>query len=500
MMMVWWLEIGFGGGVGWLGLLLWFGFGMVVDFKYGFVGGVILDESVLFQVRGGAGVLVRKLHRSNIQTAICYGLDLSAHKVSELKRMAVEYSCECFLLNASMDDAVNQISTAWSDVGGSILYVVSHNKDSFRKLNCHWLVIVVLKVLLSCKCSNINMEYIHLMTFLYVIVHAKICKRGAFPMYPTPSRLIFLPLTFEIPLSSQLKEVDVILHKATDEIVSIELGSSSESCTRITYTTGMQEVQRFMEDHSDFVVIDPLDNIFSVLDRHKIQLILLGLQDLNVEGCCTIRAPHFLKVNNFSVPDLAQRLSEAKLSFPSIVKPQVACGVADAHSMAIVFGVQDFKDLSVPLPAVLAKGISSFLKIFVFGVLSSFIQFIVHNYVKQALLCPLTQNVALTPVVFEHLKSQNSAFKKSTPNSVDDLDLGLVKDAAKWLAEKLDLTIFGFDVVIQEGTGDHVIVDVNYLPSFKEVPKDIAIPAFWDAIKTKFESRKTKRATRTLSP
>lgn len=44
---------------------------------------------------------------------------------------------------------------------------------------------------------------------------------------------------------------------------------------------------------------------------------------------------------------------------------------------------------------------------------------------------------------------------------------------------------------IQEGTGDHVIVDINYLPSFKEVPDDTAIPAFWNAIKKKFESRKT---------
>lgn len=44
---------------------------------------------------------------------------------------------------------------------------------------------------------------------------------------------------------------------------------------------------------------------------------------------------------------------------------------------------------------------------------------------------------------------------------------------------------------IQEGTGDHVIVDVNYLPSFKEVPNDVAIPAFWDAIKKKFELKRT---------
>lgn len=40
-----------------------------------------------------------------------------------------------------------------------------------------------------------------------------------------------------------------------------------------------------------------------------------------------------MQVNDFSDPNLAQRLTEAKLSFPCIVKTQVACGVADAHSM-----------------------------------------------------------------------------------------------------------------------------------------------------------------------
>ena len=45
---------------------------------------------------------------------------------------------------------------------------------------------------------------------------------------------------------------------------------------------------------------------------------------------------------------------------------------------------------------------------------------------------------------------------------------------------------------IQEGTRDHVIVDVNYLPSFNEVPDDIAIPAFWEAIKKKFELKRSK--------
>lgn len=42
-----------------------------------------------------------------------------------------------------------------------------------------------------------------------------------------------------------------------------------------------------------------------------------------------------VQVDNFNEPNLVQILSESKLSLPSIVKPQVACGVADAHSMVL---------------------------------------------------------------------------------------------------------------------------------------------------------------------
>ncbi|KAJ0035062.1 hypothetical protein Pint_26380 [Pistacia integerrima] len=350
-------------------------------------------------------------------------------------------------------------------------------------------------------------------------------KRGAFPMNPTPNGLIFVPLTFDTPLSSQLQVVDVVLHKATDEIMSIELGSNSESSNGVTYTSGMQELQRFMEHHSNFFAIDPLDNIYPVLDRLKIQLVLLGLQDLNAEGRLTIRGAHFLKVNDFNESDLAQRLPEAKLSFPCIVKPQVACGVADAHSMALVFEIEDFKHLSVPLPAVVQEYINHSSTLFKFYVLGEtvfhavkksipkfqYFEEIICKETAQNLYCLIGSNQRVLPLppsfdlqflafsIFSCLKSLPTDTESQHPGDAVsckvDLDLELVKDAAKWLARTLDLTIFGFDVVVQEGTGDHVIVDVNYLPSFKEVHNDIAIPAFWDAIKTKYESKKTKAAT-----
>lgn len=56
-----------------------------------------------------------------------------------------------------------------------------------------------------------------------------------------------------------------------------------------------------------------------------------------------------MQVNSFDEPDLVQRLHDAKLSLPSIVKPQVACGVADAHSMVnISLNTNKYKYLLVP--------------------------------------------------------------------------------------------------------------------------------------------------------
>ncbi|KAL7176682.1 hypothetical protein ACSBR2_030098 [Camellia fascicularis] len=317
-------------------------------------------------------------------------------------------------------------------------------------------------------------------------------KRGSFPLNPTQNGLIFMPITFELPISSQLQEIDIVLHKATDEIVSIEMSTYSECFDKITYTTGMQELERYIKRKSEICMIDPLDNIYAVLDRLKIQQILLGLENLNVEGRCKIRAPHFLKVDNFSEPNLVHRLLEAKLTLPSIVKPQVACGVADAHSMAIVFRAEDFNGLSVPLPAVVQEYVDHASTLFKFYVLGERVFHAVKKSTPNAdSLIKLSEKNGLRPLLFDSLKSLPTAKEKQLMADHQQINLELVTDAACWLRRMLDLTIFGFDVVIQENTGDHVIVDVNYLPSFKEVPDNVAIPAFWEAILSKYKSKKS---------
>ncbi|KAL2249241.1 UNVERIFIED_CONTAM: Inositol 1,3,4-trisphosphate 5/6-kinase 4 [Sesamum indicum] len=260
--------------------------------------------------------------------------------------------------------------------------------------------------------------------------------RGAFPLRPTQNGLIFLPLNYELPISSQLQLVDAVLHKATDEILAVDMVSSSESSDRVTFTRNLQELQRYVKCQLDCCVIDPFNNILPVLDRLKIQQILIGLAELNIPGGCKIRGPHFLK---------------------------------------------EYVDHSSLL--------------YKFYALGSKIFYAVKKSIPNAdTLLTLFAEEGLKPLHFDSLKSLPVA--KTQPNGDEhQIDLELVNRAADWLRRTLDLTIFGFDVVVQEGTGDHVIVDVNYLPSFKEVPDDVAIPSFWNALKEKIVSGKSKRDT-----
>lgn len=493
------------------------------------VKGVVLDDSVLFlnsngdnpnhSLRPATDALLRHLRYSMFRTGISSRLDSSDCK-DIIKEKAESHSIDCFSLNAFLtEDDINEIMLSWGDIRNSILYVISsERKDDIKQLIDQGWPVVVLNVQGDGACENLGRICISKLEELPLSIcrlnrkaadcspivvgytmkpsrELDFAKRGAFPLYPTDNGLIFLPLTFDLPLSSQLPEVDMILHKATDEILYVELSNSSDLSNKITYSSRMQELQRHIEVHPDLCVLDPLNNIRPVLDRLETQQILLRLEALKSEGCI-IRGPYFLKVDNFNEAILVQKLSEAKLTLPCIVKPQVACGVSDAHKMAIIFDVEDLKNLDVPLPAIIQEYVDHSSTLYKFYVLGEKIFHAVKKSTPNiSTLTNLNQGVG--PLIFDSLKSlpivnesQQHLEGKSSDKKNKNINIELVQNSANWLQSVLDLSIFGFDVVVEDKSGDHVIVDVNYLPSFKEVPDDIAIPAFWEAIKNKYENFK----------
>ncbi|XP_015165792.1 inositol 1,3,4-trisphosphate 5/6-kinase 4 isoform X2 [Solanum tuberosum] len=478
------------------------------------VKGVVLDASILLKagddengspsLRADAVYVLRKLRYSNIFTGISYGLDLSAPKVRLLQESARLYSYNCFVFRPSaIDNFVSEVSLEWGDNTGSYMHVVSSYKDEeiAQMISSGWLITVLRSpgkasdVEYSTGTENPSKIFINKLEELPLIICHLNKKRGAFPIKPTPNGLIFVPLTYALPISQQLQEIDGVLHKATDDIITVEMSSSSDFENKVTYTEGMQELQRYIGCHPDCCVIDPFTNIYPVLDRLKIQQILGGLENLNSKSCSKVRGPHFLKVVDFREPKLEDKLVDAKLSLPNIVKPQVACGVADAHSMAIVFKADSYKDLNVPLPAIVQEYVDHSSTMFKFYVVGKKIFFAIKKSTPNAdTLIKLAEEKELKPLLFDSLKSLPVDKQKSQNEDNTRIDHELVTDAANWLRRVLDLTIFGFDVVIQESTGDHVIVDVNYLPSFKEVPDEVAIPTFWEAIKEKLTGKQSTEA------
>ncbi|CAN8286563.1 unnamed protein product [Cochlearia groenlandica] len=482
--------------------------------------GVLLDESVLFnhesedsipKLREYVPSLLRLLRYTMIRTGISYSLDLPENKVDLLRKTAEEYSIDCLPLETSLTSVTfDNTLKAWYDDGGIVYVIASSRKEKILRELSLSQIVVVLDVVGDGSCEDPNMLHIQSLEELplticcmnkkamgdgaaivaYIMKPSRVedfAKRGALPMYPTSNGLIFLPLMFELPLSSQLEHADIIFHKATDEILSIQINCSGlESSVAVTFSTGMEELRKYMEDQNACAVVDPLQHIYPVLDRLKMQHILLGLEeDLTVSGR-KIRGACFLKIDSYNEPRLAQNLSRAGLCLPCIVKPQVACGVADAHSMAIVFRVEDFKDLNTPVPAIIQEYVDHSSMIFKFYVLGEKIFHAVKKSIPSSpTLSKSAEENGLRPILFDSLKSL--PLGSTNQNLEHEIDLELVTEAAKWLRKKLHLTIFGFDVVIQEGTGDHVIVDLNYLPSFKEVPDNIAVPAFWEATRNRFD-------------
>lgn len=310
-------------------------------------------------------------------------------------------------------------------------------------------------------------------------------KRGAFPVRPNQYGLSFIPIHLELPLEKQLAVVDVVLHKATDEILAIPSGQLGLP-NSLQFSKGMLDLQRCLKDTPRICVVDPLDRILPLLDRVATQKIL---QSLKIPSEQVVRSPRSTEVTNFEEPWLSQALDSTNIQLPVIVKPRVACGASEAHTMAVVFKREGFSGLPVPLPAVIQEYVDHGAFQYKMYILGDQLLFSCRKSTPNGEALAQAHDDAPS-IVFDSLKSlpvESMTGEGRTTHSgegLEELHLQAVQTTSDWLRNKLGLTIIGFDLVVQVGTSDYVLVDVNYFPSFKDVPDAKAIPAFWDALLT----------------
>lgn len=323
--------------------------------------------------------------------------------------------------------------------------------------------------------------------------------------------------------------IDVILHKLTEDILCVaqlSTGNSLHVCpSNQQLLAAFQRVHRlvqFRNEHPECSLVDDPLHVQTLMSRADIADTLQKcLQNVETTSGIPVRTPAYAVISSTqsqsSSPELIQN---SGLTFPIIVKPLVAAGTKASHAMAVVMdynGLQTVLADKVPcLCQEYTNHDASLFKVYVLGEHVS-----VH---KRRSLPNLPRNqksnrsfiefdsqrpyprlddfgfssdpqiLADEEIARKRRRSLNASVSPNAPpatvtgNSV--ITTEEVMPIVVALKEAFGLELFGFDILVacddQNESQDDVdqstsrdsadtqkrmlVVDVNYFPSYKEVP------------------------------
>lgn len=133
----------------------------------------------------------------------------------------------------------------------------------------------------------------------------------------------------------------VIVHKLSDILVKADQGD--QAATKV-----INAFQSYVRKNPQTVVLDPLDNNRSLLDRYK-QYRLIEQSGLAKEG--VVFTPPFVHLTSTNIDVNRGRIRRSKLTFPLVCKPTLAQGSTVAHQMSIIFNEAGLKDVKPPCVA-----------------------------------------------------------------------------------------------------------------------------------------------------
>ncbi|KAK1894434.1 Inositol-tetrakisphosphate 1-kinase [Dissostichus eleginoides] len=281
----------------------------------------------------------------------------------------------------------------------------------------------------------------------------------------------------QLDLSQPLEEqgpLDVIIHKLTDLILEADQNDSQAVLL-------VQRVQDYIDAHPETIVLDPLPAIRTLLDRCKSYQLIHRIEScMQDERICS---PPFMVLNTECSPDVLEQIKRQGLTFPFICKTRVAHGT-NSHEMAIIFSEEDLKDVKPPCV------IQSFInhnavlyKVFVVG----------DSYTvsgNEQVRRPDTSLPRPSTSRQGHIYLDNreaiffNSHNVSKPESSSDLTTrenvegvsqppsdDVIRELSRSLRQALGVSLFGIDVIINNQTGQHAVIDINAFPGYEGVPE-----------------------------
>lgn len=254
-------------------------------------------------------------------------------------------------------------------------------------------------------------------------------KQGAFVTNPKVS---YMPIELRAPIE-HLGNFDVIVHKVTDLMLS-GLPEDQE---------GLDNLRAYLRNNPKVLLLDPLEGLEITNSRREF---LTRFNEITIENT-KIRGPRVYNQDD--------------ITYPCIVKTNTACQVKGSHLMGLT---KTEKGLSKVIKSITGdiiitewvKHLGGVFKIYVLGdefQITPRDSFSLDNsdYVIFDSAKPIPDNLRLLP-------------------PVESLNERIISVLNQRLREFTGLGLLSYDLLIEETTGDYIIVDLNYFPGYYTFP------------------------------
>ncbi|KAM3962061.1 inositol-tetrakisphosphate 1-kinase [Aphomia sociella] len=267
-------------------------------------------------------------------------------------------------------------------------------------------------------------------------------------------------LDLERPLEDQSR-IDVFLHKLTDIIALADQGDSKAAAV-------IGDVEQYLSNHPNISVIDPLHNVRMLLNRYRYYTILQNEPSFQKQGIFT---PAFAEFTTNDIEVNIDVMKSRGVKFPVICKPTIAHGSKSAHEMIVIFNE---KGLSVCKPPCVVQSFVNhdavLHKVFLVGNR--------YHICKRPSLKNFYASNELEPI-FYSTGEVCKADSQSTLSILDPHDKAgitmsinedIIKNIIKVFRREIGLLLAGIDIVIDNQSGNHAVIDINVYPNYDNFP------------------------------
>lgn len=271
----------------------------------------------------------------------------------------------------------------------------------------------------------------------------------------------------EVDMDRPLEEqgpFDLIIQKLTDYMAAAIDGSQDAMKT-------LKRLEIYIKDHPEVIVIDPMESVSKLFDRTTSYRIMKECEILE-EGV-RVFIPNFVQIDAMDHKENLRKIENAGVSYPMVCKTVIGHGSESCHEMAVIFNEEGLKDL---MPSCVVQQFVNhnavLFKVFVAGnkhyiVKRPSIKNFYSTDAKDRKTIFFSSHDVSKPDSGSYLSELDEY--DSEPN-VSAPDESLVLKLVRKLRPKLNLTMFGVDIIVEKGTGHHVVIDINYFPGYEGAP------------------------------